>query len=280
MVGKKKAPIVSVKVMSFNIAHGLGMDGTVDLERTASVIEDSCAGIVALQEVDRFFSERSSFVDQVDWLSKRLGMEAVFGANLDLDPSESERSRRQFGNAILSKYPIKYVENHLLRQVATPFGHNEQRGILEAVIDLQGTHISVFNTHLAFKDEELEVSVNELLKLTERRKFPRIIAGDFNAAPEHTQIKKIRKQFTDSFLHMRRGDAYTYPSYFYEEVTAEQTKPVTRIDYIFSDDELDAVQTAVMNTDASDHLPVLADFILQNAKIRPDQQTASELQKV
>ena len=55
MNGKnKKAPIV--KVMSFNIAHGLGMYGVVDLEKTAQVIEDSCATIVALQEVDRHFS--------------------------------------------------------------------------------------------------------------------------------------------------------------------------------------------------------------------------------
>ncbi|WP_255473494.1 endonuclease/exonuclease/phosphatase family protein [Planomicrobium sp. CPCC 101110] len=279
MAEKKMAPIVSVKVMSFNIAHGLGMDGTVDLEKTASVIEDSCAGIIALQEVDRHFSARSSFVDQVDWLSRRLGMHAAFGATLDLEPEAPDMPRPQYGNAILSKYPIKYFENHLLRQVITPIGHNEQRGILKAVIEVKGSYISVYNTHLAFKDEELEVSINELLDIAGNDRFPRIIAGDFNAAPDHIQMKKMKKEFSDVFLKMKRGDAYTYPASYKNEAAGELLKPVTRIDYIFMDDEFDVAQTAVMDTAVSDHLPILADLIVMKTKKLTEQPTVSELQK-
>jgi endonuclease/exonuclease/phosphatase family metal-dependent hydrolase len=280
MVAEKKvAPIISVKVMSFNIAHGLGMDGTVNLEKTASVIEDSCASVIALQEVDRHFSARSSFVDQVDWLSKRLGMYAAYGATLDLDPEIPGMPRPQYGNAILSKYPIKYFENHLLRQVITPFGHNEQRGVLEAVIEVKGTYISIFNTHLAFKDEELEVSIGELLNIAGNSRFPRIIAGDFNAAPSHEQMKKMKRDFTDTFLKMKRGDAYTYPAPYHNEATGERSKPVTRIDYIFMDSELDVAQTAIMETAASDHVPILADLILMRTKGRPETSAETELQK-
>ncbi|PSL40286.1 endonuclease/exonuclease/phosphatase family metal-dependent hydrolase [Planomicrobium soli] len=279
MAEKNRAPIVSVKVMSFNIAHGLGMNGVVDLEKTASVIEDSCAGIVALQEVDRHFSARSSFVDQVDWLSKRLGMHAAFGPTLDLDHETLDMPRPQYGNAILSKYPIKYFENHLLRQVITPIGHNEQRGVLEAVIDVKGTYVSVFNTHLAFKDEELEVSVGELLSIAGTSRFPRIITGDFNAAPDHEQMKKMKQGYTDVFLKMKRGDAYTYPASYNNEATGEQLKPVTRIDYIFMDGEFDVAQTAVMDTGVSDHLPILADLIVMKTRKVTDQPQVSELQK-
>src|SRR5690606_13344374 len=93
-----KPPIV--KVMSFNIAHGLGMDGVTDLERTAGVIEDSCATVIGLQEVDRFFGERSSFMDQVKWLGDRLGMYTAYGANLDFVSNQADKPNQQYGNAI------------------------------------------------------------------------------------------------------------------------------------------------------------------------------------
>ncbi|MDQ0430721.1 endonuclease/exonuclease/phosphatase family metal-dependent hydrolase [Planomicrobium stackebrandtii] len=266
MHGKnKKAPIV--KVMSFNIAHGLGMDGIVDLEKTAEVIEDSCATIVALQEVDRYFSDRSSFVDQVEWLSERLGMYAAYGANMNFAPEDSERPNRQYGNMILSKYPIKYVENHLLTQVHCPFGNNEQRGILETVIEVDGIYLSVFNTHLALKDEELVVSVDEILAITGKSHFPRIIAGDFNATASNVHMQKLSKHFQDAFLKMKRGDAYTYPSPYVNKDTTEVFWPATRIDYILADSEVDVVQVAVIETAVSDHLPIVADMVLADAKV-------------
>jgi len=266
MHGKnKKAPIV--KVMSFNIAHGLGMDGTVDLERTAEVIEDSCASIIALQEVDRYFSDRSSFVDQVEWLSERLGMYAAYGANMNFAPEDSERPNRQYGNMILSKYPIKYVENHLLTQVYCPFGNNEQRGILEAVIEVDGSYLSVFNTHLALKDDELAVSIDEILAITGKSRFPRIIAGDFNASSSNVHMQKLNRQFKDAFLKMKRGDAYTYPAPYVNKETEEVFWPATRIDYIFSDSEVEVVQTAVIETAVSDHLPIVADLVLADVKV-------------
>lgn len=265
MNGKnKKSPIV--KVMSFNIAHGLGMNGKVDLEKTAQVIEDSCATIVALQEVDRHFSIRSSFVDQVGWLSERLGMYAAYGANMDVAPLDSERPNQQYGNVILSKYPIKYSENHLLTQVHCPFGNNEQRGILETVIEVDGSYVSIFNTHLALKDEELEVSIDEILAITGKSHFPRILTGDFNAPPSNRYVQKLNPHFRDTFLKMKRGDAYTYPAPYVNKETGEVYRPATRIDYIFSDYHLDIVQAAIIETAVSDHLPIAVDMILSDVK--------------
>ncbi|HEX6077405.1 MAG TPA: hypothetical protein VFZ32_19380 [Micromonosporaceae bacterium] len=71
-----------LRVMCFNIHHGVGLDGRLDLERIARVTESQAAEVVGLQEVDRHFSTRSTFVDQARWLADRLGMHVVFGANL------------------------------------------------------------------------------------------------------------------------------------------------------------------------------------------------------
>lgn len=262
MESDKTPPTVPIKVMSFNIAHGLGMDNVVDLERTAKVIEQSGAEIIGLQELDRHFTKRSAFVDQVDWLSKRLGMYSAFGANLDMEPNESGKPRRQYGNAVLSKHPIKYVENHLLTKVVSPIANSEQRGILEVVLEVKGTYVSFFNTHLSLKEEELKVSIDEILEITEKSRFPKIITGDFNADPDHLQIKRMENHFDDVFLKIGKNNMYTYPAPYEHDSDGVKLKPVTRIDYIFTDQNLEPEEAAVIETSISDHLPITADLVL------------------
>lgn len=270
-----KPPIV--KIMSFNIAHGSGMDGNLNLERTASVIEDSCASIVGLQEVDRFFGERSLFLDQVEWLGKRLGMYTAYGANIEFAADNGDMPNHQYGNAILSKYPITYSKNHHMTPVQQWYGNDEQRGVLEAVIEIEDMAISVYNAHLSLKDEELKLSVKEILALTKKSKFPCIVLGDFNAPPFYAPIREMSRHFTDAFLKMKQGDAYTYPAPYSYNTTGVDLKPVTRIDYIFFGPELDVAQTATISTDASDHLPIVADLVLARKKeIQPLQEKSSK----
>ena len=129
---------------SFNIHHGAGTDDRLDLERVAAEIERTGAAVVGLQEVDRHWGDRSAFVDQAQWLADRLGMNVVYGANLDLDPPAPDRPRRQYGTAILSSHPIVYSRNTLLPRPQ----NGEQRGLLEAAIDVDGVRVRVANTHL------------------------------------------------------------------------------------------------------------------------------------
>ncbi|HSI66089.1 MAG TPA: endonuclease/exonuclease/phosphatase family protein [Planococcus sp. (in: firmicutes)] len=276
MEGSIALPRTSIKIMSFNIAHGSGMDGVLDLEKTAQVIEASGAEIVGLQELDRFFSERSAYIDQVEFLSKRLGMYAAFGASIDQEADESERPRKQYGNAVFSKYPIKYQETHMLTQVIDPFGNNEQRSVLETIIDVNGTYISVYNTHLALKDEELKVSLDELLSIAGKNQFPTIITGDFNAPPTHIYMLKMEQDYNDVFYHQGRNDDYTYPAPYENEETGEKLKPVTRIDYIFTDAHFNIETAERITTSVSDHLPITAELVLTNSKSTPLKKRPSQ----
>ena len=65
-----------VRVMSYNIHHGEGADGRLDLDRIAGVIRSEKAEVIGLQEVDRFW-RRSDFVDQVAYLAEELDMHAA-----------------------------------------------------------------------------------------------------------------------------------------------------------------------------------------------------------
>jgi endonuclease/exonuclease/phosphatase family metal-dependent hydrolase len=74
----------TVTVTSFNIHHGQGTDGCLDLARIARVIRASGAGVAGLQEVDRHFAKRSDWADQAAELAGLLGCHVAYGANRHL----------------------------------------------------------------------------------------------------------------------------------------------------------------------------------------------------
>ncbi|WP_235714609.1 endonuclease/exonuclease/phosphatase family protein [Neobacillus dielmonensis] len=147
------------------------------MKRIAKTIEDEGADVIGLQEVDNHWSERSDFQDQAKWLAERMGMFYVYAANLDKAPLNEGESRRQYGTAILSKYPILHSENHSL----TKIGKTEQRGLLEATINVKGNQLHFFNTHLALTTAERHIQTQEIIDIAGQSEGPKVIMGDFNA---------------------------------------------------------------------------------------------------
>ncbi|MEF3306302.1 endonuclease/exonuclease/phosphatase family protein [Paenibacillus sp. GYB003] len=238
---------VAVKVMSYNIHHGVGEDGVLDLNRIAGVIREAGADLVGLQEVDKHYGARSNFEDQAKKLSELLGMHVAFGANLDRDPLEEGQPRRQYGTAVLSKYPIIRSENHFL----SSFG-SEQRGLLETTINVKGNHVHLFNTHLGLTVQQRLAQVNEILDIARKRQGTKIILGDFNAKPTSQEIATMTAQYNDGFAGM--DDAFTYPA---------SPAPTSRIDYIFTSPDVSLTERQVLNGIlASDHLPVVGTVVL------------------
>ncbi len=78
-----------LRVLSYNIHHGEGVDGKLDLERIAKVILSVEPDIVSLQEVDRNVP-RSKGVDQPAELAKLTKMNAIFEKNIDLQGASTE----------------------------------------------------------------------------------------------------------------------------------------------------------------------------------------------
>src|SRR5687767_689864 len=99
-----------IRVMSYNIHHGEGLDGKLDLERIAKLITDAKADIVGLQEVDRG-SERTQKRDLPAELAKLTGMTVQFDKNIPNQGGE-------YGNAVLTKFPIKRAKNTHLKSFA------------------------------------------------------------------------------------------------------------------------------------------------------------------
>ena len=238
-------PQTAITVMSFNIHHGQGTDGVLDLERIARVIRASGADIAGLQEVDRHFAERSNWADQAAGLAELLHWHVAYGANIDLDPPAPGRARIQFGNAVLSRYPITRRENtHLFRSPG-----EEQRGLLHVEVDVPGLPMHVYVTHLdAFSETDRVRQAQQVVELVGKN-CPAVLLGDFNARPETPEIGRLRAALTDTWTAAAGGGPHDAPA--------------ARIDYIFTSQRLRAAWTSLRTDDptASDHVPVVSRLI-------------------
>lgn len=239
-----------IRVMSYNIHHGASGSDELDLERIAREIEAGGAQIIGLQEVDRHWSARSNYQDQAAWLAERLDMHYAYAANLDLAPEAGRTDRRQYGTAVLSKFPILSFENHLLTNIQYAEKPTEQRGLLETVINVAGNHISFYNTHLDHRrSEQRQLQVKEILDITSESNRPALVVGDLNATPDSTEMQQLMTGFTDVFAALGQDRDYTMPV----------GNPDRRIDYILARGEVEPLLARVVQTAASDHLPVIAD---------------------
>src|SRR5688572_23492710 len=130
------APAPEITVLTYNIHHGEGSDGKIDLERIARIITAKKADLVALQEVDKG-TKRSGGVDQAKELGRLTGMNYVFGRAIDHQGGE-------YGQAILSRWPIKEHAVHALPQREG----RERRIAVVAKIDAPITNLVFASTHL------------------------------------------------------------------------------------------------------------------------------------
>ncbi|PZG18524.1 endonuclease/exonuclease/phosphatase family protein [Nonomuraea aridisoli] len=242
---RRPRPPGVLRVVSFNVHHGVGADGRLDLERIARVVET--ADVACLQEVDRHWSERSGFADQASWLAGRLRARLVYGANLHRDPPAPGRPRRRYGTAILTRHPV--LEEDITWLPRRP-GH-EQRGLLRALVAVRGVRVQVFTTHLQNDDagERLD-QARAIGPLVASRAGPVVLTGDLNAGPGTPEVGALTEVLADVWPRAGQGDGRTCPA----------GGPGARIDYVFTSPGVAVAAAAVVPCDASDHLPVFADL--------------------
>ncbi len=159
----------TVRILAYNIKHGQGMDQEVDLERAASVIRAVRPDIVTLQEIDSNTS-RTGRVDQAALLGDLTGMDHAFGPFMDYRGGE-------YGMAILSRWPMIDVVNHIL-----PPGE-EPRSTLAARIELPGGagEVIVAGVHFYRTEDERFRQARQVVDIFDGESTPVILAGDFNS---------------------------------------------------------------------------------------------------
>lgn len=242
----------TIRVMTYNIHAGVGIDGRFDVERIADIILNNNVDIVGLQEVDKN-TNRSGNVDIAKQVAEITGMEYVFGPNFKFDDGE-------FGNAILSKYPIFESWNLALPRI----GNNEQRGLLKTKIQIGNKIVSVWNTHLDYKSDNSERILSAKTILDEMRNNSReeiILMGDLNDTPESKVIRLLTVHFSYDTEIGNNTNTFTFPA----------DNPNRKIDYILlrkliGSSSSKIISSEVIESEASDHLPVISIIKLTGVK--------------
>ena len=132
--------------------------------------------IVGLQEVDRL-AARSRYLDMMKALSEETGYQYYYFAHaIDLPGDEATYGQKgEYGLGILSKYPIVAADHIRLNS-----GTREQRILAHAEIDVDGTTVHFFNTHLSYEDNAIRAAQLEVVNRHIAACEPRILTGDFN----------------------------------------------------------------------------------------------------
>ena len=154
-----------MRVVSYNIQYCKGRDGKIDPQRVVDSVRE--ADIIAFQEVDKA-AARTRFIDQPQALGKGFpDYFWVYGPTVDALSRHHPRGneRRQFGNMILSRWPIAQSRNLLYTPRLGGANHlSVQLGLLETVILTPDGLLRAYTTHLHHLSPGLRLRQIEQLK--------------------------------------------------------------------------------------------------------------------
>lgn len=249
-------PPVPVRLVTFNIHHGVGDDGRHDLPRLAQLLAAADADVICLQEVDRHYGPRSDDVDQAMLLARALDMQLAWGPALD-EPRGAGRPRAEYGNALLSRLPILVSDVHRLP------GGGEPRSALRTMIELDGAALWVTVTHLSLAGGDRAAQLAAVAGLHTGPMETGIVVGDFNTAPDAPELAALRERFADAWeLARERDDRAGWRFWQQKEGNTHPARsPHRRIDQAWVTPGIAIAAAQVLDgAGASDHLPLMLDL--------------------
>lgn len=277
-----------MRIVTWNIQSGLGVDGLVDLgriARTVSALAD--ADVICLQEVARHMPEPDGrgVTDQVADLTAFFpDHTSVFGSALDRAGPGSRR--RQFGNLLLARLPLLQIFRHLLPQPAEAGAKHMVRQATEVVVAAAAGPLRIVTTHLEYHSEAQRLAQAERLRALHQevcdnlrdpplaldsgpyaiapRPATTVLCGDFNLAPDDPIYARLLAPFergaprlVDAWWHAHPGRPHDPTCGVFDRVQWPEG-PHCR-DYFFVTEDLsDRVAAVVVDTEtgASDHQPL------------------------
>jgi len=282
-----------MKLITWNIQWGRGIDGRVDLERIVRTAREMADfDVLCLQEVADNFPglAGSNGEDQFSELAELLLPEYRLYAAFGVDVAADGGRRRRFGNAIVTRYSALSVRRHALPWPADEGTSTMPRVAVEVVLQSPMGALRVATTHLEYfsdvqrraqalrlrhlHDESCQRGMHPGRTTTEGGPFDAtpqttraILTGDFNFPPEHPAYGEIQQALASGAPRYR--DAWTLandrrphaPTFCVH--SDEYSKTPYCCDFVFvSDDLAQRVRSIEVNseTQASDHQPVLLEL--------------------
>jgi len=238
---------MKMKFVTWNINYGKRWKKAIEL------IKKFQPDILALQEVSSFFPYFN--LENVNVLKEFQKAMPILKYSCFAPVMQRERNEKlqQLGNAVFSKYKI--VDNEVIylhkRLHWSRFWWNRQaKNLLEAKIEIKNKLLFIYSTHLSFfpllLDTKKRLKQAEKILETIKGKKPLIIGGDFNGEPNSKVIKKIKNALNS--VDYQNQPTFKFKGFQY------------KLDYIFHSAGLKVKSCQILETNASDHRPMIVEF--------------------
>lgn len=216
-----------LRLATFNVQRCLGIDSSTNLERTAKAIQATDAAVVALQELDRGMP-RSGHVDQPAALSEMTGLRIHFWPTL-------RRKQGEYGIGLGVR-----AEAHLDFRSLPRVAREEPRGAIVG----RAARVGIVATHVATHDPARAGHLDAVRSLAAELGSPVVIMGDLNCS---------RRRLT------RLSEAGFDSGPWISTIGRRRRR---QIDYILAGPGVRLVRAWTVATNASDHLPLVAEVAL------------------
>ena len=224
------APRPTLRIATYNIHRCRGLDGRTRPDRIAAVLHDIDADVIALQEVVGAGPHGGGHAEE---LGAMLGMGWVMA------PARLLRGH-QFGNAVLSRFPIaQHLEHDLSWKTC------EARRMQRVDIQADACSLILERRHQA----------RRLASIVCDRHIPgpKLVLGDFNEWMRGLATSLLSEKLNSVDLRNYLKRKRTYPGLF----------PILHLDHIYYAGKIEVVGIELPRTRlslvASDHLPLVAD---------------------
>jgi len=241
------------RVLTVNAHKGFGFfNRRFILKELRDAVHAVQADVVFLQEVlgehALHANRHPEWPDQpqYEYLADTMWSDMAYGRN-------AVYPHGHHGNALLSRFPIRYYENHDASQPG-----DETRGMLHCVLELPGgARMHAVCVHLGLREAHREQQLQQLCELVRKEippDAPVVVAGDFNdwrlrGHEQLTRCARLREVFVSAYGSAAR----TFPSRL----------PVLRLDRIYARNAQAHRPVALPRrpwSHLSDHAPLAAEF--------------------
>lgn len=229
-----------MRVATFNIRSGRGLDDRVDLDRIAHVMRATGAEIIGLQEVDRGLA-RTGNTDQAGELARLTGMWVAFHPTI-------ERGEGDYGIALATSAECETRFDHLPR-----LGDEEPRGMVTATVE----GLRVVNTHLAWQRAPRRPQIERLAELLRTIEEPTVVMGDLNTSGRHLRALVEGGMSHDPARRRTYFGGLGNPAAMVRRIRVHGTMS-RHFDHVLAGGGARIERSWTIPTDASDHVPLAA----------------------
>ena len=228
----------TIKVITYNIRLSKKTEKALVLLTAHDDLND--ADIICLQEMDH---------SGVDLIARSLNYNYVYYPAI-----QHPRSTKDFGNAILSKWPI--ISDRKIILPKTGAG-KLQRIAVNATISVNGTKISVFSIHMKIytRPRQRRMLINYILSAIEPNVKNCIVAGDFNTFSKSSRRSFLEPLKEADFENATESIGWTYKYWYLLNKRAA-------LDHILIKGMSVINSGKVINRKPSDHIPVWGEMQL------------------